>query len=144
MAGTTSQAWVDPVRGAELAKVQLAQGADVVWAAAGTTGLGVLQAVADAGRLGIGVDSNQNGLHPGRVLTSLVKRVDLAVRQAFGGVQPGVTTLGLKEGALVLALDAHNAALLAPAIRARVEAARAAIIDGRLPVIDYTAANACR
>jgi basic membrane protein A len=144
MAGTTSQAWVDPVRGAELAKVQLAQGADVVWAAAGTTGLGVLQAVADAGRLGIGVDSNQNGLHPGRVLTSLVKRVDLAVRQAFGGVQPGVTTLGLKEGALDLALGAHNATLLAPAIRARVEAARAAIIDGRLPVIDYTAANACR
>jgi basic membrane protein A len=144
MTGSTPQAWVDPVRGAELARAQIAQGADVVWAAAGTTGLGVMQATADAGRLTIGVDSNQNGLHPGRVLTSLVKRVDRAVFEAFGGVKPGVTALGLKEGGLDLAMDAHNAALVTPAMRERIEAARADIVAGRLPVIDYTAANRCR
>jgi basic membrane protein A len=143
MTGTTPQAWVDPARGAELAKTQIAQGADVVWAAAGTTGLGVLQAVRDAGRLGIGVDSNQNGLHPGSVLTSLVKRVDLAVYDAFRGVQPGVTTLGLKEGALALAMDAHNAALVTPAMRQAVDAARADIVAGRIRVVDYTAAGRC-
>ncbi|GAB4043233.1 MAG: BMP family ABC transporter substrate-binding protein [Rubrivivax sp.] len=144
MTGTTPQAWVDPARGAELARTQIAQGADIVWAAAGTTGLGVLQAVKDAGKLGIGVDSNQNGLHPGHMLTSLVKRVDVAVESAFRGVVPGVSSLGLKEGALELAIDEHNAKLVTPAMRARLEAARADIVAGRLKVIDYTVANACR
>jgi len=144
MAGSTPQAWVDPVRGAELARAQIAQGADVVWAAAGTTGLGALQATADAGRLGIGVDSNQNHLHPGKVLTSLIKRVDLAVQNAFSGVRPGVTSLGLKEDGLALAMDAHNAALVTPAMRERVDAARADIIAGRLAVVDFTAGMRCR
>jgi basic membrane protein A and related proteins len=144
MTGTTPQAWVDPARGAELAKTQIAQGADIVWAAAGTTGLGVLQAVKDAGKLGIGVDSNQNGLHPGHMLTSLVKRTDLAVESAFRGVVPGITALGLKEGALELAIDEHNAKLVTPAMRAQLDAARAEIVAGRLKVIDYTLANACR
>ncbi|MFT3953958.1 MAG: BMP family ABC transporter substrate-binding protein [Piscinibacter sp.] len=144
MTGTTGAAWTDPARGAELAKNQLAQGVDVVFAAAGTTGLGVMQATRDAGKLAIGVDSNQNHLHPGFILTSLVKRVDLAVLQAFDGVQPGVTTLGLKEGALDVAIDEHNAKLVTPAMKQRVEAARADIVAGRLKVIDYTVANACR
>jgi basic membrane protein A len=144
MTGTTPQAWVDPVRGAELARAQIAQGADVVWAAAGTTGLGVMQATADAGRLAIGVDSNQNHLHPGQVLTSLVKRVDLAVFSAFQGVQPGVTALGLKEDAMALAMDEHNAKLVTPAMHQAVAAARADIVAGRLQVIDYTARGQCR
>jgi len=91
MTGTTPSAWTDPLRGAELTKVQLAQGADVIFAAAGTTGLGIMQASRDAGKLAIGVDSNQNHLHPGHILTSMVKRVDLAVASAFAGVKPGVT-----------------------------------------------------
>jgi basic membrane protein A and related proteins len=144
MTGSTPAAWTDPARGAELAKAQMAQGADVIFAAAGTTGLGVMQAARDAGRLSIGVDSNQNHLHPGSVLTSLVKRVDLAVLGAFNGVQPGVTALGLKEGALDAAMDEHNAKLVTPIMRARVDTARADIIAGRLKVIDYTAANVCR
>jgi basic membrane protein A len=144
MTGTTNAAWTDPARGAELTRTQAAQGADVVFAAAGTTGLGVLQAAADLGLLGIGVDSNQNGLHPGRMLTSMLKRTDVAVFQAFQGVQPGVTTLGLKEGGLDLAFDEHNAKLVTPAMRARVEAAKADIVAGRLPVIDWTVAKACR
>ncbi len=144
MTGSTPAAWIDPARGAELAKAQMSQGADVIFAAAGTTGLGVMQAVKDGGKLSIGVDSNQNHLHPGSVLTSLVKRVDLAVQSAFNGIQPGVTTLGLREAGLDVALDEHNAALVTPAMRTRVETARAEIIAGRLKVVDYTVAKACK
>ena len=131
-------AWTDPARGAELTRTQAAQGADVIFAAAGTTGLGVLQAAADLGLLGIGVDSNQNGLHPGRMLTSMLKRTDVAVFQAFSGVQPGITSLGLKEGGLDLAYDEHNARLVTPEMRRRVEAAKADIVAGRIQVIDLS------
>ncbi|MBX3605555.1 MAG: BMP family ABC transporter substrate-binding protein [Piscinibacter sp.] len=144
MTGNTAAAWTDPLRGAELTKAQIAQGADVIFAAAGTTGLGIMQAARDAGKLAIGVDSNQNHLHPGFILTSMVKRVDLAVRAAFDGVKPGVTALGLKEGALDYAMDEHNAKLVTAAMRTKVEAARADIVAGRLKVLDYTVANACR
>ncbi len=144
MTGTTNAAWTDPARGAELTRTQAAQGADVIFAAAGTTGLGVLQAAADLGLLGIGVDSNQNGLHPGRMLTSMLKRTDVAVFQAFSGVRPGITTLGLKEGGLDLAYDEHNAKLVTPEMRRQVDAAKAHIVAGRIQVIDYTAAMACR
>jgi basic membrane protein A and related proteins len=144
MVGTTPAAWTDPARGAELAKAQVAQGVDVVFSAAGTSGLGVMQAARDAGILAIGVDSNQNGLHPGTMLTSMVKRVDLAVFQAFSGVKPGVTVLGLAEGGVDLAMDEHNAKLVTAAMRARLDAAREAIVAGRLRVIDYTVGNVCR
>ncbi|MBL8330054.1 MAG: BMP family ABC transporter substrate-binding protein [Rubrivivax sp.] len=144
MTGSTPAAWTDPARGAELAKAQMAQGADVIFAAAGTTGLGVMQAAKDGARLSIGVDSNQNYLHPGSVLTSLVKRVDLAVQSAFNGVKPGVSALGLKEGALDVAMDEHNARLVSPAMRAKVDSARQDIIAGRLKVVDFTVSNACR
>ena len=143
MAGSTPAAWTDPERGAELTRSQISQGVDVVFAAAGSTGLGILQAARDGGILGIGVDSNQNHLHPGSVLTSLVKRVDLAVLQAFGGIRPGVSSLGLKEGGVGYALDAHNDKLVTPAMRQRVDAAREQIIAGQLRVIDYTVTNSC-
>ena len=143
MIGATPAAWTDPARGAELAKAQLAQGVDVIFSAAGTSGLGTMQATKDAGKLAIGVDSNQNGLHPGAILTSVLKRVDLAVYQAFKGVTPGVTALGLAEGGMDLAMDEHNAALVTPAMKARLAAARADIVAGKLKVIDYTVANRC-
>ena len=144
MTGSTNAAWTDPARGAELTRAQAAQGADIVFAAAGSTGLGVLQAAKDLGMLGIGVDSNQNGLHPGDMLTSLLKRTDVAVYQAFMGVKPGITSLGLKEGGLDLAFDEHNAGLVTPEMRQRVDAAKADIIAGRIKVVDYSAANSCR
>lgn len=144
MTGTTNAAWTDPARGAELTRAQAAQGVDIVFAAAGSTGLGVLQAAKDLGILGIGVDSNQNGLHPGAILTSMLKRTDVAVYQAFKGVKPGVTVLGLKEDALDLAFDEHNARLVTPAMRRAVETAKAEIIAGRIQVVDFTAANSCR
>jgi len=143
MAGATPAAWTDPARGAELTRGQIAQGVDVVFAAAGTTGLGILQAARDGGILAIGVDSNQNHLHPGTLLTSMVKRVDLAVFQAFQGVKPGITALGLKEGGVDYALDAHNDKLLTPDMRRRVDAAKADIITGRLKVTDSTVTGRC-
>src|SRR6478609_9206340 len=103
MTGTTPAAWNDPGRGAELAKGQFDRGVDVVYAAAGNTGTGVLQAAKDRGKRAIGVDSNQNYLHPGTMLTSMIKRVDLAAYNSLaaakdGTWQGGITVLGLKEG----------------------------------------------
>ena len=144
MTGTTNAAWTDPPRGAELTKAQIAQGVDVVFSAAGTTGVGIMQAAKDGGIYAIGVDSNQNGLHPGTMLTSMVKRTDVAVYTAFKGVKPGVTALGLKEGALDVAMDEYNAKLVTPQMKQKVEAARADIISGRLKVVDYTVDNKCR
>jgi basic membrane protein A len=140
--GTTPAAWNDPARGGELAIGQFGQGADVVYAAAGATGLGVLQAAADKGKYSIGVDSNQNHLHPGSVLTSMLKRVDVAVYNAFsqakdGGWQPGVQSLGLKESGVDYALDENNRQILTPEIQAKLDEAKAAIIDGKLEVKDY-------
>ena len=144
MTGNTNAAWTDPARGAELTKAQIAQGVDVVFSAAGTTGIGIMQAAKDAGKLAIGVDSNQNHLHPGTMLTSMVKRVDLAVYNAFKGVKPGVTELGLKEGGVDYAMDEHNARLVSADMKKRVDTAKADIIAGRIKVLDYTAGNACK
>lgn len=148
MTGTTAAAWNDPVRGGELARSQMDQGADVVFHAAGATGIGVLQAVADAGKLGIGVDSNQNMLHPGKVLTSMVKRVDNAVYQAFKDAQggqwtAGTQTLGLKEDGVGYAVDDNNKALITPEMMAAVEKAKADIIAGTIKVHNYNTDNAC-
>jgi basic membrane protein A len=141
MTGTTPAAWQDPARGGELARSQFDRGADVVYAAAGSTGLGVLQAAADAKKLAIGVDSNQDFLHPGTMLTSMVKRVDLAVYQSFraakdGSWQAGIHSLGLAEDGVGFTLDEYNAALVTPAMRAKADAARADIIAGKIAVPD--------
>ena len=144
MTGTTPTAWNDPARGAELARAQFASGVDVIFAAAGGTGLGVYQAARDAGRLAIGVDSNQNHVQPGTMLTSMVKRVDVAVYNAFKGVKPGVATLGLKEGGVDVAMDTHNAKLVSPEMKRRVDAARADIVSGKVKVIDYMTGNDCK
>ena len=143
MTGTTPTAWNDPARGGELAKAQFAKGVDVVFAAAGGTGVGVYQAAKDAGKLAIGVDSNQNHLHPGTMLTSMVKRVDVAVYNSFKQHKAGVTSLGLKEGGVDVAMDQHNAKLVSPEMKAKVDAARADIISGKIKVVDYMVANKC-
>lgn len=142
-AGTTPAAWTDPAKGSELAISQFDRGADVVYAAAGATGLGVLQAAADKGKLSIGVDSNQNHLHPGSVLTSMLKRVDVAVYNAFKSAQDGtwkagVQNLGLAEGGVGFALDDNNRAVLTPEMESKIEAAKAAIIAGDLKVEPYS------
>ena len=144
MTGTTPAAWNDPARGAELAKAQFAGGVDVIFAAAGGTGIGVYQAAKDAGKLAIGVDSNQNHVQPGTMLTSMVKRVDVAVYTAFKGVKPGVSSLGLAEGGVDYAMDEHNAKLVSAAMKQKVDAAKADIISGKIKVIDYMTASSCK
>jgi len=148
MTGTTGAAWNDPVRGAELAKGQMDRGADVIYHAAGGTGIGVLRAAADAGKLGIGVDSNQNMLHPGKVLTSMLKRVDNATYQTFmdaknGQFKAGHAVLGLKEQGVGWADDEHNKALITPEMRKAVDAAAADITSGKVQVHDYMSDNKC-
>lgn len=146
MTGTTPAAWNDPVKGGELTKAQISQGADVVYAAAGSTGLGVLQTAADEGILSIGVDSNQNHLHPGKVLTSMLKRVDVAVYNAFtaGADLPnGFNVLGLAEGGIDYALDDNNKDLVTAEMQAAVDAAKAKIIAGEIVVHDYMSDNTC-
>jgi len=144
MTGTTGAAWNDPARGGELAKAQFSKGADVVFAAAGGTGTGVYQAAKDGGKLAIGVDSNQNHMQPGTMLTSMVKRVDLAVYNVAKGHKPGVSVLGLKEGGVDYAMDEHNAKLVTPDMKKKVEAAKADIVSGKIKVADYMADNACK
>ena len=146
MTGTTPAAWNDPVKGSELTKAQISQGADVVYAAAGGTGVGVLQTAADEGILSIGVDSNQNYLHPGQVLTSMLKRVDNAVYdalQAGENVETGVFVLGLAEDGVGYALDDNNAPLITDEMKAKVDEARQKIIDGELEVASYYANDSC-
>ncbi|MGV2127093.1 BMP family lipoprotein [Agrobacterium vitis] len=148
MVGTTGAAWNDPVRAGELTKNQMDQGSDVIYAAAGASGMGVLQTAADAKKLSIGVDSNQNHLHPGSVLTSMVKRVDLAVYNAYADAKadkfkPGLEVLGVKEDGVMAALDDNNKALITPEMKAAVEKARADIIAGTVKVHDYMADNSC-
>src|ERR671913_1823737 len=148
MTGTTGAAWNDPVKGGELAKSQIDRGADVIYHAAGGTGVGVLRATADAGKLGIGVDSNQNALHPGKVLTSMLKRVDNATFKTFadakdGSWKPGATTLGLKEEGVGWADDEANKPLITPEMRAAVERAAADIKSGAVTVHDYMATQNC-
>ncbi len=148
MTGTDASAWNDPVKGGELAKAQIEQGADVIYHAAGGTGVGVLQAAADAGVYGIGVDSNQNGLQPGHVLTSMLKRVDVAVQNAMtagsdGKLEPGVWSLGLAQEGVDYAMDDNNKDLVTQDMIDAVEAAKAQIIAGEVEVHDYMADQTC-
>jgi basic membrane protein A len=146
MTGTDPSAWNNPVKGAEIAKSQQAQGADVIYAAAGGTGVGVLQAAADMKILSIGVDSNQNYMHPGQVLTSMVKRVDNAVYEAFkegADMKPGVNVMDLKAGGVDVAMDDNNAKLVTPEMKAAVDDAAAKIKSGELKVHDYMSDNTC-
>jgi basic membrane protein A len=125
MTGTTPAAWNDPVKGSELTKAQISQGADVVFAAAGGTGVGVLQTAADEGILSIGVDSNQNYMHPGKVLTSMMKRVDNAVYEAFSqgdALETGNFQMGVANGGVGYALDEFNASLVSADMQSAVDA----------------------
>ena len=144
MTGTTGAAWTDPARGGELAKAQFAKGADVVFAAAGATSMGVYQAAKDSGKLAIGVDSNQNHLQPGTMLTSMLKRVDVAVYNVSKEFKPGMTVLGLREGGVDYAMDDNNAKLVTADMKKKVDAAKADIISGKIQVADYMADNACK
>ncbi|MEO0823583.1 MAG: BMP family ABC transporter substrate-binding protein [Pseudomonadota bacterium] len=148
MTGTTPAAWNDPTKGSELAQSQMDRGADVIYHAAGSTGLGVIRTVADAGKLAIGVDSNQNGVAPGSVLTSMIKRVDVAAYDTLkdameGEFETGVRILGLAESGVGWALDENNDKLITPEMRDALAKAEAGIVSGEITVHDYTTDSNC-
>ncbi len=148
MIGTDFTAWNNPGRASELAKSQFERGSDIVFAAAGGSGLGALQAAADSNNFGIGVDSNQNYLHPGNMLTSMVKKVDIAVHKVLedsknGKFTGGVQSLGLSEGGVGWAYDEYNKHLITSAMKAKVAQAEADITNGKIKVHDYRSTNSC-
>jgi basic membrane protein A and related proteins len=148
MTGTTPAAWNDPAKGAELAQGQIDRGADVIYHAAGGTGMGVIRAAAEADKLAIGVDSNQNAIAPGHVLTSMLKRVDVAaydtLKDAMAGeFTPGLVTLGLAEEGVDWAVDANNEPILTDEIKAAVAEAKEKIISGEIEVHNYEDDQSC-
>ncbi|MBM7038362.1 BMP family lipoprotein [Vibrio ulleungensis] len=148
MTGSTPAAFADPAKGSELAKSQMSKDADVIFAAAGGTGLGVYQAAADAGKYAIGVDSNQNHLQSGSMLTSMVKKVGVSAygswEEAMEGTwEPGIKVLGLKEGAVEWAYDEHNKPLITAEMEAYAAELQQKIIAGEIVVHDYMADNTC-
>ena len=146
MTGTTPAAWNDPVKGSELTLAQISQGSDVVYAAAGGTGVGVLQTAADNNILSIGVDANQNYLHPGQVLTSMLKRVDNAVYDALIAgdmLEAGFNVMDLSNGGVGYAVDEFNADLITDEMQAAVDAAMASIVAGDISVHNYNSDESC-
>lgn len=144
MIGSTSDAWSNPEKAHEIARAQYQENTDVIFAAAGGSTLGVLRAAKETDKLAIGVDTNQNGLFPGHVLTSLVKRVDIAVYEtlknsADGSWSAGIKYLGIREGALDYAVDQNNRSLISGDLIEEVATAKDKIISGAIVVDAYSA-----
>src|SRR5262249_26242121 len=138
-AGTTGSAFKDPTKGKELGLAEYDQGADIIFHASGSTGLGVFEAAREKHHLAIGGDSDQYAEAPGFILTSMVKRVDNAVfdtiRDAGNGrFQGGVHVFGLKEKGVSWVYDEHNQALIPAPVKARVDSLERELIAGRITV----------
>jgi len=150
--GVTDAAWNNPGKGKELALSQIERGADILFTAAGNSGLGAFDAVeqyglnaqGEANKFVIGVDSNQNGVKPGFVLTSMVKRVDNAVFDVVREVLEkrfvgGFHVFGLDKDGVAYAMDEHNRSLIPPEVIAKTEEAKAKIVSGEIKVTDAMA-----
>ncbi len=146
--GVTGDAWHNPPKAKELAFSQIAAKADVIFHAAGASGAGLFDAVEEKGAQGgiyaIGVDSNQNWVKPGKVLTSMLKRVDRVVFDVIADIGAGKFTagtrhFGLKDAGIDYAVDEHNASLMDAAMRAKLDAIKAEIVSGKIKVPDYYA-----
>ncbi len=150
--GVTDSAWNNPGKGQELAISQINQGADVIFTAAGNSGIGAFDAVekyglnenGEAKKFVIGVDSNQNGQRPGFVLTSMVKRVDNAVYDVVkevlsGKFAGGFHVFGLDKDGVAYAMDDNNKRLITPEMLQKVEEAKTKIIAGEIKVTDAMA-----
>jgi basic membrane protein A len=138
-AGTTPQAFADPAKGKELALLQYGRGVDVIYHASGSTGNGVIEAARETGKYVIGVDSNQNYMAPGHVLTSMVKRVDNSVYMTIkaaidGDFTGGLHEFGLAEDGVGYAIDEHNESMISEEMLEAVEDAKAAIVAGEIVV----------
>jgi basic membrane protein A len=138
-AGVTDNAFKNPSKGKELALTQYSKGADIIFHASGSTGLGVFEAARETDKLAIGVDSDQYAEAPGHILTSMIKDVDVAVLETIKSAmnntfKGGVKTLGLAEGGISYVYDGNNKALIGEDIHARVEALKQKIISGEIVV----------
>ncbi len=139
--GITDAAWNNPGKGRELANSQYEQGADVIFQAAGNSGLGVFDAAEAYDKFAIGVDANQNWIKPGHILTSMIKRIDNAVFSVIddevnGRFRGGVHVYGLENDGIGYAIDEHNRALIPEDLIAKVEKAKQDIIAGRIKITD--------
>ena len=140
--GVTADAWNNPAKGKELAISQYNGGVDVIFAAAGASGAGLFDAAEEKKKFAIGVDSNQNHIKPGIVLTSMMKRVDQSVVSTIedalaGKFSAGVKRYGLANQGVEYAVDSHNEKVLPVAVRKKVDALKAEIIAGKIKVPDY-------
>lgn len=138
-AGVTPEAFRNPGKGKELALNQYAQGVNIIYHASGSTGLGVFEAARQTGKYAIGVDADQYSEAPGRVLTSMVKGIDIAVYDMIQRVKNhtfkgGVYTYGLAENGVGYVYDEHNRALIPDSVHARLERIKADIIAGKITV----------
>lgn len=140
--GITGDAWNNPAKAKELAVTQYDKGADVIFGVAGASNGGLFDAVEEKGKLAIGVDSNQNWIKPGRVLTSMLKRVDLAVYSTIqeataGKFSPGIHRFGLSDKGVDYSLDSHNEKVLTAEMRKKLDELKAQIVAGKIQVPDY-------
>lgn len=140
--GVTGEAWNNPAKAKELALAQIAKGSDVIFVAAGASNSGVFDAVEEKKKLAIGVDSNQNWIKPGLILTSMQKAVDVAVYDTIkdtqaGKFSAGIVRFGLKNNGVNYTLDKHNEKLITADMKKKVEEIRKKIIAGQIQVPDY-------
>lgn len=140
--GITGEAWNNPAKAKELALAQYNSGVDVIFVAAGASNSGVFDAAEEKKKFAIGVDSNQNHLKPGYILTSMLKRVDVAVFEAIkeanqGKFKAGLTRYGLKEKGIDYASDKYNEKILTADIQRKTNVLRDEIIAGKISVPDY-------
>ncbi|MBK9323158.1 MAG: BMP family ABC transporter substrate-binding protein [Bdellovibrionaceae bacterium] len=140
--GVTGEAWNNPAKAKELALAQISSGVDIIFVAAGASGSGAFDAIEEKNKLGIGVDSNQNWMKPGVILTSMMKRVDVAVYNTIQDTQnskftPGVVRYGFKDKGVDYALDKHNEKILTPELIAKLEDIKTQILSGKIKVPDY-------
>jgi len=140
--GMTAEAWNNPAKAKEIALSQFNQGADIIFVAAGASGTGVFDAADESKKFAIGVDSNQNWMKPGRILTSMVKKVDVAVYAVikeeldhrFTG---GTTVFGLTNNGIDYAVDKFNESLVSKADIEKLEQVKKDIVAGKVTVSDY-------
>jgi basic membrane protein A and related proteins len=143
-AGSGPESFHDPVKGKSLALSQFDRGADIIFQAAGSTGNGVIDAAKERRLFAIGVDANQNYMAPGNVLTSMMKRVDVAVFKIVkdvveGSFAGGPHVYGPEVDGVAYALDDYNRGLIPPEVLAKVDAIKQDIVAGKIKVTDYTA-----
>ncbi|OFZ80719.1 MAG: BMP family ABC transporter substrate-binding protein [Bdellovibrionales bacterium RIFOXYD1_FULL_53_11] len=144
--GVTGDAWNNPAKAKELAIAQFDRGADVVFAAAGASGQGLFDAAEEKKKLAIGVDSNQNWIKPGIILTSMLKRIDIAILMTcqdamLGGFKSGIKRYGFSNQGVDYAIDQHNNAILNENIRRKLDSLKSEIISGKIKVPDYYKRN---